>query len=90
MSSSLFDSAIVVLAVFAALIAVDVYLSRRREKRILSETANSVQEARSHSNAQLLETRKRSEAYQERIFTLMEEHNSSLREILSELKRKAS
>ena len=90
MSSSVLDSAIVVIAVFAALIAVDVYLSRRREKRILFETAASVQEARSHSNAQLLETRKRSEVYQERIFMLMEEHNALLRKILSELKRKAS
>jgi hypothetical protein len=90
MSSSLLDSAIVFFAVFAALIAFDVYLSRRREKRILSETAVSVQEARGHTDAQLLEARKRSEAYQERIFALMEEHNTLLRDILSELKRRAS
>jgi len=84
--STLLDTAIIVVVVIVVLTAIEVYLARRRETRILSETGSSIQGAREHSDAQIQETRKRTDAYQARIFTLMEEHNTLLREILSELK----
>ncbi len=88
--SSLLDSAIVLVAVFAALVAVEAYLARRREARILAETAKSIEGARGHSDEQIQQTRQRADAYQNRIFALMEEHNTLLREIVAELKSRGS
>jgi len=84
--SSVVDSVIVFLAVVVSLFLIEAYVARRREKRILSETSSSMLEVRGHSDAQIAETRKRTEAYQARIFALMEKHNSLLREVLAELK----
>jgi hypothetical protein len=82
----LVDIALIFVTIIAVLVGVDAIIARRREKRILSETNNSVLQARTHSDTQIEETRRRNEAYQARIFELMEEHNVLLREILSQLR----
>lgn len=83
---SLTDITLVFITTIAVLVGLEAFLAKRREKRILSETNTSVTQARSHSDAQIEETRRRTDAYQQRIFALMEEHNVLLREILSQLK----
>ena len=84
--SNVIDAVAVFLAVVVGLFLIEAYVARRREKRILSETNASMLEVRGHSDTKIAETRKRTEAYQNRIFALMEEHNTLLREILSDLK----
>ena len=83
---SLFDIAIVVIAVFVLLTGAEFFLAKRRESRILSQTNASVLETRSHSDAQIAETRRRTDDHQARILSLLEEHNALLREILGQLK----
>ena len=80
------DIAVVFVLVIALLVGIETFLARRREKRILSQTSTSVLQAQTHSDAQIAETRRRTDAYQTRIFTLMEEHNALLREILDHLR----
>jgi len=88
--SSVVDAVVVFLGVVVGLFVIEAYVARRREKRILSETNASMLEVRGHSDAQINETRKRTDAYQSRIFALMEEHNALLREILGELRSRDS
>ena len=88
MSNSMALAAIVFVVVLIALMLLEYYSARRRERRIVSETATSVQEARERSEERLLETRKRNDAYQERAFKLQEENNALLREVLKELRNK--
>jgi len=90
MSSSLINGLIVFFAVIGALVAFDAYSARRREARILAETTKSIEGVQGHSDAQIQESRKRTDAYQQRIFTLMEEHNALLREIVAELRSRGS
>jgi hypothetical protein len=84
--STFLDGALMFVVVIVGLVVFDAYLGRRREKRLRSETTSSLQEVRDHSDAQIQETRKRTDAYQIRICALMQEHNSLLREVLVTLK----
>ena len=83
---SVIDIAIVVVLTFALLTGAEFYLAKRRENRILSQTNASVSETQAHSDAQIAESRRRVDAHQARVLSLLEEHNTLLREILNELK----
>ena len=83
---SITDIATIVIVVFALLTGAEFYLAKRRERRILSQTNASVLETQAHSDAQIAESRRRVDTHQARVLSLLEEHNTLLREILSQLK----
>jgi len=84
--STFLEGVLVFVVVIIGLVAFDAYVCYRREKRLRSQATSTLREVRDHSDAQIEETRMRTDANVIRVCAFMEEHTSLLREILAELK----